>query len=529
MVQFLSSVAGPLTGQISIGSNDANESPYRFAVAATASLLTVNKTAQIPLSAKDGTTVTTFEKAAGTTVTILSGDDDRLFEIGAAGSINLRTDLIFPTLTQPDGSKRFDVVMPQRRTYHLELQAIKGSVSEIKDVVITIIPIVGLTGDTHVIEGTDVMQITFARKSSDYSESFDANFSVDWGTVTPELDLTPTIKQKIESGIIHFAAGQKTVAFNVSAPADGDADEAHHGIEIFKLQITSGDGYEPFGSRYRLDELGPERQFTTGHPALDYYILDGITAFAGFNSNPNKDDSGGTIHYNDVDQAIRPNCYCTALMAGMAYRWESEIRRIVEELPGGAGFKVTLFGGRNADGTVWTKTYSVEEVLSLGFNEVTLSGDYDSGDRAEVWPQLIDMALLDFSYEQPVPSGFPPGLWYGSVHTTWYILTGNDTTTWNPDEQSSDQFINQWSGVPIVLTTKSSPTPMPTDLKKPSTKLSNIHTYLFLRWDTFNGTPAAVLYDPRGVTDQGTLGEVWIRQSDVSLTYFADVIALKKN
>jgi hypothetical protein len=338
--------------------------------------------------------------------------------------------------------------------------------------------------------------------------------------VQPELEHDPERQQTVSRAAAEVDAG----GFGEVADRDGDVAE-HHGIETFKVTVETGPGYQPFDRRYRMDDLGPERAFTTGHDTLDYTILDGLVAFAGLNTIANKADGGGTIHYNDVDQNIRPNCFCMAIMAGLAYRWQSLIQNMVEELPNGAGFKVTFFGTGSPH---WTRTFTIEELLSLGPNMAALSDDYDASDRAEVWPQLIDMALVEYASQHPGNTGLLPGVWYGSVHTGWYIMTGKQTTSWDASETTIESFVSTWSGNPIFLTSKSAPNATPVDLKT-NTAISNSHTWLFLRWDTFAGNPAAVLFNPQGVSDnRTTAGETWISAADVNPSYFAEVIAGRK-
>jgi hypothetical protein len=172
----------------------------------------------------------------------------------------------------------------------------------------------------------------------------------------------------------------------------------------------------------------------------------------------------------------------------------------------------------------------MEEVLSLGPNLFSLSGDYDAQFRTEVWPQLIDQAMIDYASTGAGGLGMPPGLWYGSAHTAWYNATRCYTATWDPNTESIEQFVSNWSGVPIIFTTNApaegETLPFDANTNQP---IAGPHAYLFLGFRTINEIPYMVFYNPWGVSDPRTQnGEVLVHLSQLNLSKFAQIIALTK-
>ena len=531
-VRFVPASMGNFSGSIFIWSNDEDESPFTFKITGRSGLVRDIPEAVISLNGMKGEIVTTISAVPGTNLSLTSLPEG-LFEQLQAGSnqVKLGRDLI-GKVSDSSGAEHTDFVVPTQRQYLLEVAATNGTISETHTLKVTFAPVIGLTGDQHVVEGNEVMLVTFARKSVDFSESLDVQYDVAWGTADRNVDLKNPSALPASNGVIHFAAGQKLATISVSAKLDGDADDENNGIENFKITVAPGQGYAPFGRErigYRLDDLGPDRAFTTGHSALEYLILDGLTPYAGLNQNPLKSDAGATIHYNDVDQNIRPNCYCAAIMAGLAYKWPSKIQDMIEVLPNDAGFKVTLFGV-GSQTAPWSRIYSMEEVLSLGPNLFSLSGDYDAQFRTEVWPQLIDQAMIDYASTGAGGLGMPPGLWYGSAHTAWYNATRCYTATWDPNTESIEQFVSNWSGVPIIFTTNApaegETLPFDANTNQP---IAGPHAYLFLGFRTINEIPYMVFYNPWGVSDPRTQnGEVLVHLSQLNLSKFAQIIALTK-
>ncbi len=527
-VKFSPQVLQAYSGRITIVNNDSDESTFEFSIIGQGRLVGDIPDAEIYLDAKKGAQITTIDAAPGTELS-LDWRPELLFRQIEPGenTVLLAVNLI-ETITDTAGVEHPDAVRPDHQQYQLAVRATNGTSTEVSYFNVRFLPIVGLTGDTHVLEGADTMPITFVRRSVDYSESLDVNYSVDWNNVSRDADLTDPSVLPAAAGVIHFAPGQKTATITVKAKTDGAADEEHNGIETFELTVQPGFRYKPFDRRYRLDEVDSERAFTTGDKLLQYTILDGLVAFAGLNDSALKADGSATIHYNDVDQNIRPNCYCAAIMAGMAYKWQSKIRDMIEVLPNGGEFKVTLPGTSATD--PWSKTYGVDELLSLGANMLELSGDYDAQQRSEVWPQLIDRALIDYSFTRSSGDGLPPGLWYGSIHTAWYVTTGCSTATWDASTQSIDQFLSDWSGVPVVFTTNApaegETLPFDYNTDKP---IAGPHAYLFIGLRNVNDIPYVVLYNPWGVSDPRTRnGEVLVHLSQFNLSKFAQIVALKK-
>lgn len=251
------------------------------------------------------------------------------------------------------------------------------------------------------------------------------------------------------------------------------------------------------------------------------------------------------IHYNDIDQGIRADCFALAVFAGMADRAPQLLSQILRQLPDGS-FEVNLIGAK------WKRVYSPSEVLSLGDNGADLSGDQDADGEYEIWPQLLELAYLEFTNEQG-GTGNPPDLWFGQVSPVWFNLTGNFTASWDKQNQTIVAFMDQWysgQGFPVVIDTLSSlptGTTWPRDIRYGSQsggdrigyQLVGRHQYVFLGWENYTDptsgvvTKCASLYNPWGVINPEIKTDnhenvLWIPVNELT-SVVSNVWVLKEN
>jgi len=93
-----------------------------------------------------------------------------------------------------------------------------------------------------------------------------------------------------------------------------------------------------------------------------------------------------------------------------------------------------------AAGGGFSKEYNFEDVLSLGASQAELSGNFNAAGEYEVWPQVLEMALMDDEIENG--GSAPTGLWdagWGPIRNT---LTGKTTVSWKPDDETLPDFID---------------------------------------------------------------------------------------
>ena len=138
-----------------------------------------DEVAEISLNGKNGDIVGTPVIPAGLAYVISGGDTDNLF--GTTGlvvfEITLTTHLLEDQPSTEGNGTLYNAVVPTQREYDLELTLSNGPfIVGTRTVTVRILPVVGLTGDTHVVEGTDELTITFVRKDVDLTTSFDASF-----------------------------------------------------------------------------------------------------------------------------------------------------------------------------------------------------------------------------------------------------------------------------------------------------------------------------------------------------------------
>ncbi|MBC8290443.1 MAG: hypothetical protein H8E37_09010 [Planctomycetes bacterium] len=198
-----------------------------------------------------------------------------------------------------------------------------------------------------------------------------------------------------------------------------------------------------------------------------------------------------------------------------------------------------------AAGGGFSKEYNFEDVLSLGASQAELSGDYNAAGEYEVWPQVLEMALLDDEIENG--GSAPTGLWDAGFERIWNILTGKTTVSWQPDDKTLPDFIDGQiaEGRQVVLGTNSG-VPMPADVRFPTgpynarhhgDQLTGNHAYLFMGWTTHAGARVAQLYNVWGVIpdspENGGMPRnrsniLLIAESDLNKTVFNRADGLKE-
>ena len=549
---------GNVEHELTISVDDANsDDAFDAAESQTVSVITEDdEVKQISLNGKQDDIVGTPSLPSGTTFAISLGDHDELFTT-LGGMIVLDTNLLKHEKDSDGNVTAHHAVVPTQTTYDLELiLESAGMIVGTRTVKIEILPVVGLTGGTHLLEGGDTFAITFVRKAVDLSTSFETAYEVVWDSASPD-DLISIVPDTLANSLaaanpkITFAAGESTAVIAVAAISDGNSITVDPTpVEELTVRVIVGDGYEPVSAPwYFLDEYETEYAFATAQKEITYSILQGVTLFAGLNSNPYRDDDGNDIHHNDVDQGLRADCYCMAVMAALAHDDQDTLKSIVRELnndPEG-DFEVVFTGAS------WSKKYFATEILKLGAAGATLSGDFDTQWRTEIWVQLFEVALLDFQASES-DSGLPDGLWDGSVFSLWNILTGGQAPTWAPSDLDESGiatlpgWLIQHNSNPIVVNTVKSHNSFPKDVRHETgpynarfkgNQLNGKHSYAFMGLDIHTNSAGvniivAKLYNPWGVIDS-TPGAanvnhenvIWVAFSDLTAEFFTSAHALK--
>ena len=234
------------------------------------------------------------------------------------------------------------------------------------------------------------------------------------------------------------------------------------------------------------------RQFAS----LIVQIFNGVVAFASKNDEPIHDDllgdepidgeSNPGIHYGDVRQGNLGDCYLAAAMIALARADYTRIQRMVHDF-GDGSFTVTFPGG-----LPWP---IFDNVLSNGYNQDWMSGDYDSvTGEAEAWPNLVEKAYamnkggsIDPSYAGIV-NGFVGDAWdvlVGGSHN-WSNIMGSDSTTTVASIQAAIA-----AGDQVAVTTPKGDKTVST-----GTGLVSDHTYIVKTVSVVQGGVFVVLLNP---------------------------------
>jgi len=216
---------------------------------------------EISLNGKKGNIVGTPALPAGLEAVVYGGGPDNLSISGQAerGPVQISRNLTESVKDSESDITAVNVVVPQQTTYELEIGLIIPSVGVVgtaSGFKVRILPIVGLIGDTVMVEGTEQIAITFVRKGIDLSNSLDVSFEYDWGSTASPADIEVvdsgdvTESNMTGSNTINFKAGSATATTVVKAVSN-DGNEPQ---ERFKVKVTDGGEYDPIDVHIVVDE-----------------------------------------------------------------------------------------------------------------------------------------------------------------------------------------------------------------------------------------------------------------------------------
>ena len=487
--------------------------------------------------------VASIAKDSSATLSIYSGNSESLFKVeenGESFDIKLNKNLI-NTIQDRDADIYTSTVVPSQRTYTLSILVNgDGGGPRFIDVVVTILPVVGITGSRVAIEGQTPSEIKFFQLTAGgLAPAIDVNFDTTFNSASlADFDPTDSQYPEFTSEIAKFPvnAGFRTLFLDLVTD-----DEPDEGIEDFLVTVLAGEGYEVIDREYYLNG-NLTTEFQTGKSSNDYYIVPDVTLFAGLNDNPDFSDNGGLIHYSDVYQGKgRANCWLMAVFGAMANNYAGDLSNMFSLTTKGGepAYRVTFYGD-----PAFSEVYALSEIFDLGYDGAGLSGDYiitdpSTGARAyEIWVNLLELAVLDLA--KTPGSGVDPTLNYESPVTLWPHLMGSDAEKYKPtplnpgdtvDPNAVVNFMKGNSGEAFLLGVSYAQTPYGIDIRdrdpgSPSKRqlVSGDHQYLFIGWGTHDGVPIGKFYDPHGQRSSlGGTGEIWIPEADIQRAFYEGV------
>ena len=350
---------------------------------------------------------------------ITGGNSDNLFQINNNGQITLAQDASHATQSQYELTIRAQGQNPNTNV-------------SFSTITIQMVSTVGVYGDTEAVRGSngDTITLAFQRFTNDLSAALNVRFAVQWGTPDSAISNTAASLNDfvqdeaaaiLQDGQITIPAGQATTTLTLTAAplANGEQPVGIRSVRLDLLASTDANGQNYQTASHDSSVGKPTAASALGSVWL--YVLDGVTAFAAENANPNladmpTQDNNPGIDPNDVRQGGLGDCYFMAAELALAKSNYQQLENLITE-NGDGSFTVHLF---NAHANAWQQFNISGNILANGWNMAELSGDFDPATgKVEIWPQLLEEAWADMH------SGYQ-SIWSGSVASAWMALTGNN-------------------------------------------------------------------------------------------------------
>ena len=210
--------------------------------------------------------------------------------------------------------------------------------------------------------------------------------------------------------------GQNSVSLTLPL----DPRHASTEMKSFRVDVESSTTYTLAPSTTPI----PGTDARTSYPALWFYILDGVTAFAHGPNDPGKEEG---VSWQDVRQGGLGDCFLCASLAAAVRADPGIIHNLIPNPEGtqpspaaNISFQVRLW---NPD-TGRRVTYPVVANLAQGFNSMRPTGDVNNEGQAEIWPWLIEQA---YKRLKVVGGGTNTGInHYQGCQFAWKAITGGD-------------------------------------------------------------------------------------------------------